>query len=48
MSLIFLSNAPSWFREIRKAAFMIILSPMGLLMREATATSRSSVRMLDT
>src|SRR5439155_27098796 len=36
------SNAGSLSRATRKAAFMIILSPMGLLAREATATSRSA------
>src|SRR6185503_4806933 len=39
------SNAVSRSREMRNAAFMIILSPIGLLMREATDTSRSCSRM---
>ncbi len=41
ISLTFASKAASWSRETRKAAFMIILSPIGLLAREATETSRS-------
>src|SRR5436190_13424146 len=42
------SNADSWSREIRNAAFMIILSPIGLLIRDATDTSRSCSRTSDT
>src|SRR5439155_18723533 len=39
------SNALSRSREIRNAPFMIILSPIGLLIRDATDTSRSRSRM---
>src|SRR4029077_17965313 len=41
------SKALSWSRETRNAAFMIILSPIGLLMREATATSRGRSRIFE-
>src|SRR6266850_5177664 len=40
-SLIRRSNACSWSRCTRNAAFMIILSPMARFTRDATDTSRS-------
>src|SRR4029453_2346256 len=39
------SNACSISRDTRNAAFMIILSPIGLLDREATDTSRGAPKI---
>src|SRR5665213_2477076 len=40
IALTLASNALSRSREMRKAAFMIILSPMGLLIRDVSVASR--------
>ena len=42
MRLTAASNSASRSRSSRKAAFMIILSPIGLLSREATQMARSA------